>query len=409
MKNTNFIITKRFVFTVTSLAVLIFIAVFAIITFAINKQSVPNDTLYNNVSEESNKSNFLDDDASNPEKNDNNSDLGSIDISENSNEHQNSEISEISDDIVEHGWVINEYGYTYVYNGCGYEQFNYKNSALQRYVNALNNFVTLLPESTQLYSITVPVSSTFADIPREIYVSDNFYNQAQSTFVSTVSALTDKRLTHVSIVDILESSYDNGEYVFYRTDKNWTADGAYLAYRSFCESAKIEPLPINTFPKNTVDEFLGSFYNATKSNAMKNSPDEFIYYSPSRTVKSSLTVYDNGKVYENYSVCGNKVNKYSPQTVFLGRDAERFEINTTASGGKLLIIGDESVYPIVPFLTSHYNKIDVINPKRFKTSLNEFLNNRSYDTCLLMCYSTNSISGDYIPTLNLLTGVTADE
>ena len=74
MKNTNFIITKRFVFTVTSLAVLIFISVFTIITFAINKQSVPNDTLYNNVSEESNKSNFLDDDASNAEKNDNYSD-----------------------------------------------------------------------------------------------------------------------------------------------------------------------------------------------------------------------------------------------------------------------------------------------------------------------------------------------
>ncbi len=408
MKNNYFKITRRFVFTVTSLAILIFITVFAIITFAANEQSEPFDSQDINGFEESNENIFSDNDLSIHEHSGENSDTVSIDISENSDEHEGSEVSEILDDIIEHGWIINEYGYTYVYNGCGYEQFNYKNSALQRYVNALNNFVSLLPESTQLFSITVPVSSTFADIPREIYVSDNFYNQAQSTFVSTVSALTDERLTHVSIVDILESSYDKGEYVFYRTDKNWTANGAYLAYRSFCESAKIEPLPISTFSKNTVDGFLGSFYNATKSNAMKNSPDEFIYYAPSRTVKSSLTVYDNGMVYENYSVCGNKVNRYSPQTVFLGREAERFEINTTASGGNLLIIGDESVYPIVPFLTSHYSKIDVINPKRFKKSFQEFLENRSYDDCLLMCYSTNSISGDYIPTLNLLTGVTAD-
>jgi hypothetical protein len=252
----------------------------------------------------------------------------------------------------------------------------------------------------------VPVATTFADIPREVYVADNFYNQAQSTFVTTVASQTSERIVHIPIVVELESSYDNGNYVYYKTDKNWTADGAYIAYQKYCETANIKPLPISEFKKNSVQGYLGSFYNATKLNTMKRSPDEFVYYQPSDQIKSSLIIYDKGMVYNNYSVCGNKIDRSAPQYAILGRDAERYEINTTANGGSLLIIGDESVNSFVPFLLSHYRRIDIINPNRFNTSFETFFENRNYDDCLIMCYSTNSISGDYIPTLNSLIGAT---
>lgn len=404
-------ITKRFVYAVTSLTVLIFIIIFTVITFAIRYQNEASDETDINHNTEPNNYNSDVKEESSSELSTSIFDTTSEDISDIIAEDF-SVVSSIEEDIVEdfeHGWIINEFGYTYVYNGCGYEQFNYKTSALNRYANALNGFVDLLPESTKIFSITVPVSSTFANIPKEIYVEDNFYNQAQSTFVSTLSTLTNQRITHVTIVDVLESSYDNGDYVYYRTDKNWTANGAYLAYTKFCESADISALPIGSFLKNTSHGYLGSFYNATKLENMKNAADEFIYYLPNHSVKSSLTVYDNGLIYNNYSVCGNKINPYSPQNVFLGRDAERYEINTINDGESLLIVGDESVYPIIPFLMSHYKHIDIINPYKFETPFEEFLKNRSYDQCLLMCYSTNSVSGDYIPTLNSLTGVFKDE
>lgn len=403
-------ITRRFVFTITSLAVLIFVVIFTIITFVIKQQNTEShvsDASATNSSETDNG--ITEDDFVSIESIPDEFDIPSYDTSEFINI---SDVTDVSDDVVdliEHGWVINEYGYTYVYDGCGYEQFNYKSSALQRYVNSLNNFTALVPNSTRIFSITVPVSSTFANIPRDIYVEDNFYNQAQSTFVSTVSTLTNESITHIPIVDLLESSYDNGNYVFYRTDRNWTSDGAYLAYTEFCKNANFEVLPISNFTKNTVSGFLGSFYNATKSEAMKSSPDEFFYYLPPHSVKSSLTVYDSGLVYNNYSVCNNKIDRFNPQNVFLGRDAERFEIHTTETGGSLLIVGDESVYPMIPFLLPHYNRIDVINPNKYKTSFEVFLENRSYDDCLLMCYSTNSISGDYIPIFNSLTGVITNE
>ena len=105
------------------------------------------------------------------------------------------------------------------------------------------------------------MGSTFASIPREIYTTDNFYNQAQSSFVSTVTSQTNERLSPIPIVDLLETNYDDGQYVYYRTDKNWTADGAYLAYSAFCEARGFDVVPIMSFSKNTMNGFLGSFYN----------------------------------------------------------------------------------------------------------------------------------------------------
>ncbi len=407
-------ITRRTIFTITSAVILFLVLVFTVLSFAIKNEEDTNktETVDDNITSQPSESvNDFSDNESFFEYSDMDTEsLADIsDISEISEVSDISDLTDEEDDVFEHGWIINEFGYTYVYGDCGYEQFNYKTSALQRYVSSLNNFVKSVPQNTRVFSITVPVSSTFAPIPREIYTADNFYNQAQSTFVSTVSSQTDERVIHIPIVDLMESNYDNGHYVYYRTDKNWTADGAYLAYSAFCEKAGLSVQPIAAFPKHTMSDYLGSFYNATKSESMAENPDVFVYYSPSLNVKSTLTIYDKGSVFDNYSVTAGKINPLYPQFVFLGREAERYEIHTTVSGGSLLLIGDESIYPCIPFLMSHYSRIDVINPQRFQTSFPKFFANRSYDDCLLMCYSTNSISGDYVPTFNYLTGEVEDE
>lgn len=324
--------------------------------------------------------------------------------------------NEISDTVsdesvteIPHGWVINELGYTYVYGDCGYEQFNYKSTALNRYANALNNVANALPEKTRLFNITVPVSSTFASIPREIYTKDNFYNQAQSAFVSTVYSKTQERVIGVPIVSKLEEEYDNGEYVFFRTDKNWTQIGAYYAYAAYCESADIIPFALHNFPQKEVGDFLGSFYNATASKEMADNPDKLVCCSTIPSVKTALTIYDKGIVYTDYALCENKVDYKNAYNVFLGRNAARYELSTTATGGSLLIIGDSSAYPMLPFLAAHYSKIELINPTLIDTTLNEYLSNRQFDDCIVMCYSTSAISGDFVPELNLLCGVNSDE
>ncbi len=318
-----------------------------------------------------------------------------------SSENEDSPKDEYDESI--EGWVINEYGYTYVYKDTGLEQFNFGMSTLNRYADSLNAMCALVPQDTRIFNITVPVSASFVPIPYEIRERDNYYNSYQSTFVSTTASKLDERITNIPIVSLIEEKYNNGEYVFYRSDRNWTQLGAYAAYTAFCENAGIQAYALEEFEQKEVVQFLGSFYIATKSKAMENNPDALVCYSTIPSVKTVMTVYDSGLIYENYKLCENKTSKLDAYNVFLGTNAGRYEINTTASGGSLLIVGDSSVYPMVPFLASHYNKIDVINPEYFGTSFEEYLANRQYDDVIMMCYSTNAVNGNFVPAFSQLT------
>lgn len=381
-----------------SIAIVIIALIFTMI-FALRSENIDN-----NSSESSNS----DTDSSAQEGLD--SSIESLDTSDASSVFgEISDDSEAVDDIpIEpfHGWIINDYGYTYIYDNCGYEQFNYKTTALNRYVNSINKLAEVLPIDIRLFSITVPVSSTFVSIPKDVYVADNFYNQSQSAFVSTVNSKLNERVYTVPIVELLEAEYDKGEPIFFKTDKNWTSLGAYHAYSLFCQNGSLNAYSLESFNKEDIGPFLGSFYTATELETMFEHPDDFIVYSTLPTVKTALSVIDNGLVYSNYSLCENPVSLTTGYSCYVGRAAEKYELSTNTDGGTLLIIGDSSAYPLIPFLASHYSKIDLIDPIKCNDRLQSVLSTKDYDDCIMICYSTNAVSGEFVPELNKFLGGT---
>lgn len=400
------IITRRTVTIASLSAIFIMTAILAILSFTIRR--LPDDE---SVAAEISNAVLSEYDEMFVENSKNSNDIGSMVASEVFADSNESDISDVesgnegSDEAFTHGWIINEFGYTYVYNGCGYEQFNYKTTALNRFINCNNAFADTIPENMRLFNIIVPVSSTFADIPREIYTLDSFYNQSQSAFVSTVSEYNSERINDVPIVSILEEQFDSGEAVFFRTDKNWTSLGAYTAYRSFCEIADVDAYSLDSFEQKNVGYYLGAFYNATRLDVMEDNPDEFLCFSTLPTVKTALTLYDNGKVYTDYKLCNNKVSINNAYDFYFGRTASRYEVSTNVDGGTLLIVGDSSAYAMVPYLASHYGIIEVVDPRRIDCGLLELLSKREYDDCILMCYTTNAVNGEFVPSLNKFIGV----
>ena len=309
-----------------------------------------------------------------------------------------------------HGWVINSHGYTYLYGGMGFEQFNYKNSALDRYVKCLNNIVDIFPEIEKVYNIVAPVHAGYADIPREIYRNDNFFNASQSAFVTTAETKFSEKIKDIPIVGKIGRRYKNGEYLFFRTDRNWTANSAYYAYSEFCEAAGITPLSKNSFIKREYDGYLGNFYYATGSEDMKKNPDTVEYYFPNANTECSLTAYMNGRVYKDFRLSGNVSDDFDPYNVYVGTEAEYFEINTNSDSDKtLLIIGDSSAAPMLPFISGHYRKIIYVNPLYFKGQIKDIASEYSIDELLHICYATDAVSGNYVPDLNKACGVKADE
>ena len=407
--------SKRNIIIITNAIFLAFAVIFTLISLLINNYSVQNcvSQFYENSIENSFHNSYEDDFYNSNEISEVLESKSSESLSENSNDSEiftndiSIEESSQEDSEFEHGWIINKYGYTYLYDDCGYVQFNYSEKILNKYADSINYISSLVQDNATVYNITVPVSSTFVSIPREIYKKDNFYNKSQTTFVSTFESKLDKTI-NIPIVSKLQTAYENGDYLFFRTDNNWTQLGAYYAYTAFCEASGINAYALSNFPKIEVGKYLGRFYLATQSEKMKNNPDYILGYAPLTSIKTDLTVYNNGLVYNDFELCNNTVDINSAYDIFMGMPAGRYEINTTSDGGSLLIIGDSSAYAIIPFLTSHYSKIEMLDPQYYDLSLEEFLTNRTFDDVLIMCYSTNATSGDYIPCLNTIAGVITD-
>ncbi len=389
-------LTKRFVWIVSAVIFVVAALFLTVLSLILNNE--PTDEEFSDttsLNEVSTKDVFA-------EKEENSFDSNSFDSS----------IEDVSDDnsindeeLITHGWVINEYGYTYLYDAAGYEQFTYSNFTLNRFIDSINTCSDIFSEGTNIYNMVVPVSGTFVSIPREVYTEDEFYNKSQTTFVSTISSKLDSKIKNIPIVSLLEEKYDNGEYVYFRTDRNWTPLGAYYAYTQFCRELDIVPLELDEFEQQSISDFLGSYYNATGSDILYDNPDEMVFYSLPDSIETELTVYDSDVMYFDYTLCDNYVYSNTAYNVFLGREAERYEITTNSEGGRLLIVGDSSVFPIIPFLSCHYSKIDFIYPEKFNGDFKEFAIEKEYNDVLLMCYSTNAVNGNYIPSLNNISGV----
>ncbi|OGO87058.1 MAG: hypothetical protein A2Y15_08215 [Clostridiales bacterium GWF2_36_10] len=342
------------------------------------------------------------------------SNVSDISIDEVSNGNTSSEVSEVSsdnsdttsgtDDIV-HGWVINNLGYTYIYGDSGFEQFNATDTTMNRYATTINNLAKSLPDGVKIYSMLAPTYIEFVNIPREIYTADNFYNSSQKNTITKINDMLDDSITAINIYDKISSH--SSEYLYFRTDINWTSLAAYYAYNDFASAAGFSQISLNEVSKQQYENYLGRFYSATNEDTLADNPDTIEYYLTDPNNACDLTIYHNGNTYSSYKVSGNSVTaSANAYNIFLGMDAEYFKITTAASSGKkLLIVADTSAAPFVPYLVNAYSEIHYVNPNHFKENLSVFATGKDIDEVLFLSYTTNANRQAYTTVLSKLDGV----
>lgn len=333
----------------------------------------------------------------------------SLDVSEESSSEEESTVPEEPF----HGWVINDMGYTYLYYGVGVEQFNYSDATLGKYTNSIDALRKKIPDGINVYCMPIPtrVGFLYNEISNEIKREDNFYNSLQETFLDTLEESLGTELTFVNLYDAMEAEYQNGAELYFKTDLNWTSDAAYLAYRSFCAAANQSASAKEAYEKHAIEGFLGTFYTATQSDALKENADTFYYYKNSLTDACKVTLYSGKSVYKDYSLMNNSVyGNASAYNIYLGTAGQHFKIETTYTAGKkLLVIGDGSAAAMMPFLITNYSEIHYIDAALYRGDLTELFDATEFDDVLVATYATNAVKGNYPNHLAAMAGVTQDE
>lgn len=173
------------------------------------------------------------------------------------------------------------------------------------------------------------------------------------------------------------------ESIYYRTDHHWTMLGAYYAYEAWAEEQGLTPVALEALDKKILKtDFLGTHYGRIH---YARQADVMEFYDPGTECQ---VVYDLG----NGDVSGLYQEKYldteDAYRYFLDGNHGLVQIETDVQSGHLVVLKDSFANCFVPFLTLHYQKITVIDPRYFRADVSEWLSGQDVTGVLILAQDT---------------------
>ena len=278
-----------------------------------------------------------------------------------------------------------------------------------RYAGAVNNLADALGQDVRTFSLVTPNGGEF-------YSPESMHEglHSQKAMIDLCYENLQSDVIPVDAYSALAQHAD--EYLYFRTDHHWTQLGAYYAYTKFCEAAGFEAEPLDAFETGEYTNFVGSMYTFTsgypQSQVLKDNPDTLTYYLPLYETHAKYyadaTLQNGVPISVIYTQLSDETtNKY---LCFIGGDTPICIIDSAAEGGVCMVLKESYGNAFVPFLTSHYSKIIVIDPREFnrdgKPSLDlaAFAAEQGVDDLLVINYPYTVNNVSYIHWLDRLVG-----
>lgn len=203
------------------------------------------------------------------------------------------------------------------------------------------------------------------------------------------------------------------EYIYFRTDHHWTQLGAYYAYVEFCAAAGFTAEPLDKFEAGQYEGFVGSMYTylygQAQARILLENPDTLYYYRPFVEAKaryySDASLSDEGIIGVISYIEADVSNKY---LAYCGGDHPIVIVRTDVEGPVCLLLKESYGNAMIPWLTSHYSKIVVVDPREFNQEgkpsldLRTFAESQGANDCLILNYPMMLNSAAYVTWLERL-------
>ena len=282
-------------------------------------------------------------------------------------------------------------------------------SVIESYAKTVNALSDALGSDVRTISLVTPNGGEFYS-PESMHQGLN----SQKDMIEYCYSQMDRDIITVDAYSALRAHTD--EYIFFRTDHHWTQLGAYYAYTAFCEAAGFDAVPLDQFETGRYDRFVGSMYTFTanypQSQTLLDNPDYLEYYLPIATTHAKY--YADGNLQNGVPVSvvyqhldASVSNKYQ---CFIGGDTPVCVIETDVEGPVCLMLKESYGNAFAPFLTSHYSKIIVVDPREFNRDgkpsldLTQFAKDQGVNDLLVINYPYMINNSYYIAWLGRLVG-----
>ena len=261
------------------------------------------------------------------------------------------------------------------------------------YANAANKYKETFPQA-HVYCMVIPMSTDF-------YIPDKVRKRSRSQrpTIDNVNAHLSPAVKAVNIYDIMHSHIN--EDIYLRTDHHWAPLGAYYAAKEFARVAGVPFRDLSHYERHVVHGYVGSMYGYSKDIAVKNAPEDFVYYTPKGVTYN--TTYINYKIDANYRVVseskpieGPFFYKYKDGSggaycTFMGGDTKITVVRTSTHNHRRLLILKDSFGNAIPgYLFYSFEEIHVVDCRYFTRNMVRYVSSNAI-TDILFANNTYNV------------------
>lgn len=259
----------------------------------------------------------------------------------------------------------------------------------REYASILNEYKTILGKDVNIYSMVCPTAVSY-------YMPENYLDLTASE-EDNIKNINDA-LKDVKPVDIFTALlYHKNEDIYTRTDHHWSQLGAFYAAQKFAEIADVPFSDISKYKKVSLPNYVGTLYGYTQSSALINNPENFVYYIPQNSYKTTYYSTDFTDPVEGELLLDPApMAESNYYLIFMGGDEKITHISTDCKNGRNLVIFKDSYgNSVVPNLTGSFENIYVCDMRYFKLNSIEFIKDVKATDVLFAMNTFSATGGNY--------------
>lgn len=245
------------------------------------------------------------------------------------------------------------------------------------YAAAVNRYQREFPQ-TQVYCMVIPTAVAY-------YCPDSAsaYSRPEQPAIDLIYNELDSNVKPIDAYYAL--ALHVAEPIYSRTDHHWSPLGAYYAAREFARVAGVPFRDLSHYDTLVVHDYVGSMSRYSKSSAVRNAPEDFVYYVP-RGVEYSTISTSYTPTRDRLGVARVGATGPAPYfrsypdgsgaayCTFMGGDYNTTYITTsTHNNRRLLILKDSFGNPLPAYLMGSFEEIDVVDCRYFTLDMREFV------------------------------------
>ena len=245
------------------------------------------------------------------------------------------------------------------------------------YADVANLYKQTFGDKVNVYCMVIPTAIEF-------YCPEKVQNVTKSQLATTehIFSCLDADVKSVDVYHALKRH--RSEPIYLRTDHHWSPLGGFYAAQAFAKVAGVPFKDLTHYEKHVVHGYVGSMYGYSKDIAVKNAPEDFVYYMP--TEVDYETTYINYSINDKYQVTGEgrpfksqfffhfKDGNGGAYCTMMGGDSKITQVRTGTKNGRRVIILKDSFGNMLPgYLFYSFEEIHVIDARYFTKDMVKYV------------------------------------